>query len=196
MTEFWSSLTLLQQIFFVIAVSSSLFLLLQVILGLLGADGLFEQPDIDISTDLDGGDIGDAGNIGFLNVKSVVAFFFVGGWMGFFAASNNYSLIVVMLSSLISGFLALVLSTLLIRKLMGLQSSGNLKLDKAIGQTADVYLKIGPKSSDIGKVNVIVSGRFTELNAITMGDKIFKAGEKVCIIDVDENGNLIVEEAV
>ena len=210
MMQFLHSLTPVQGVFLVVAVVSTLFLVLQIVLAMFGADGIFEHPDLnldvhgDIPHDIAEGHVGDVGHagdvgqvhIGFFNMKSLLAFFFFGGWIGLLMSLYNHSLLAIFSSSLISASVALVLSTLLLRKLMSFQSSGNLKLENAIGQTADVYLKIGPKPSDIGKVTLIVQDRFVELDAVTSGDKIFKTGEKVSVIGVNEDHNLIVEEAV
>ena len=198
MTQYWQSLTSLQQIFFIMAVPATLFLILQAVMSFFGADGFLDGMDIDTPGDVDvdaGGDV-STHQIGFFNLKAIIAFLVVGGWMGFFMAGENFSVLVAVLSAFISGLISLVLVTVIIRKLMGLQSSGNMNYDDAIGKNADVYLKIGPKSTDIGKITLVVSGRFSEFNAMTMGDKIFKTGEKVCVIDIGENGTFIVEEAV
>lgn len=207
MSQYWDSLTILQQVFLIMAVPSTLFLILQALMAIAGVDGLLgDHIDIhheiphDVPSDVpsDGhGDMSATGHhIGFLNSKSIVAFFVVGGWIGFILADKDFSPLIAITIAFLSGIVSLVLATLLIRKLLGLQSSGNMKLEYAIGKNADVYLKIGPKSTDIGKVTLTVSGRFSEFNAITMGNKIFKTGDKVCVIDIAENGILVVEDAL
>ena len=68
-----------------------------------------------------------------------------------------------------------------------------LNLDRAIGQSAIVYLTVPAERSGLGKVHVSVQERFVEVPAITRHGAI-PTGSPVLVVDVDEDhpGALVV----
>lgn len=186
----WETLNLAQKIYFCIACPATVLLVVQIILLLVGFGS--GGGDIDADTDVDcpdaGGDVDGDGildndpGITLFSVRGLVAFFAIGGWLGYTLADNNLPLAIVI--SLVAGTAALVGMAFLMKWLTGLQSNGNINYSEAVGKIAEVYLTVPPKNQGSGKVTLNVSERFIEKSAIQAGDAPIPTGAKVKIISV------------
>lgn len=203
----WQTLNLAQKVFFCIATPASVFLIVQIILMLIGfgADvGGAGDVDVDVDADLDvdvdvdtdlssgGGEVldGDAG-FSLFTLRGLIAFFAVGGWVGYTFADGDLILSVCL--AIVSGTIALVLMGLILKWLMSLQSNGNLRYNDAIGTIGEVYLTIPPKDQGKGKVTVLLNERLVEHSAIQNGQEPLKTGKKVKIVAVVAD-NFVVEK--
>lgn len=187
----WTDWSVLQKVYFVIAMLFSLILVVQMILMLVGVG----NGDTDVDLDGDGTpDVtvdGDSG-LALFTVKGLVAFFAVGGWVGFALGDGMMKTVWVILISLASGLVALVVVGLLMKWISSLAENGNIDIGNAVGKTADVYLTIPAGCSAAGKITVELQGKLTEVEAMTEGEEI-KTGTKVKIIRADGD-TLIVEK--
>ncbi len=164
MTQWWESLTLLQQILFLIATPSTVVLIVQTIMLLIG---LGSDPDVDVAEVADASEVdgsSDSG-IGLFSVRGVMAFFAVGGFLGIFMIDVGLHPALAILIALAGGFAALVGIAYLMRALSRLAQSGNLNITNAVGKTAVVYIPIS--SNQPGKVHVTFQDRYTELVAVS-----------------------------
>lgn len=197
----WVTWNLAQKIFFCIAMPASVLLIVQIIMMLIGfgSGGADADVDADVDADIDI-DIDDVGTgevldadhgFGLFTVRGLIAFFTVGGWVGYTLADGNTVLAVV--AALLSGSVALVLMGLLLKWLTSLQSNGNLNYNDAIGLVGEVYLTVPVKDGGKGKVTVILNERLTELSAIQTGDQPISTGKKVKIVGMVSD-SFIVEE--
>ena len=151
--------------------------IVQVILLLVGfgsgggdADTDADCPDAGCGdTDSDGILDNDPG-ITLFSVRGLVAFFAIGGWLGYTLADNNLTLAIIV--SLVSGTAALVGMAFLMKWVTGLQSNGNIDYNEAVGKIAEVYLTIPPKNEGSGKVTLNVSERYVEKSAVQSGAKV------------------------
>ncbi len=198
----WETLNLAQKIFFCIATPASVLLIVQIVLMLIGFGSGGVDADADVSVDgdmadFDGTDAGsgevlDADNgFGLFTLRGLIAFFAVGGWVGYTLADGNVVLSVAL--ALVSGAAALVLMGLLLKWLVSLQSNGNLRPSEAIGLTAEVYLTIPPKDQGKGKINVLLDERLVEFSAVQTGDSPIATGKKVKILSTVAD-SFVVEE--
>lgn len=197
----WTDWNVAQKIFFLIAAPATVLLIVQIVMMLIGfGSGGDADADCDCDVDCDcdidvsdGGEVLDADHgFGLFTVRGLIAFFTVGGWVGYTLSDNHVVLAVIL--SVVSGGLALVLMGLLLKWLTSLQSNGNLRYDDAIGLIGDVYLTVPPKDSGKGKINVLLNERLTELSAVQMGESPIPTGKKVKIIGVIAD-SFLVEEA-
>lgn len=219
--EWWNELTGLQQFFGSLAIPATLIMVIQFVLLLFGfshgdgADGV----DVHVETDLHDSDVNsifDHSNDGFegdshdtidhdngevhdnvdalrlFTLRSIIAFFSIGGWMGVAAISWNASTIMAFILSFCAGWLALVFVAWSIRAALRMQQSGNIVLENAVGKIGEVYIPIPASNSGFGKVNVIVQDRLSEFDAVTQADRELKTGEDVTVIGVASEGVLIV----
>ena len=205
------NLTLFQTVFFIIAASSSIILIIQTVLAILGIGGgeggietgLAEGADGDIDVDVDSdSDVFERGQTsasdsGFrlFTVKGVMAFLMMGGWVGFMLSRSGAPEIMALACGVVSGFAALVMMAKTMQWLMGLQSDGTLKMKNTLGQTGQVYIKIPGREKGMGKVSVTVQERFCEFDAVTEETDDIKTGESVYVTDVRPGNVLVVEKS-
>ena len=189
MVAFWNGMNVLQKVYFCIGLAATLVLILQIITMLFGVG----ENTTDIDLDGDGEpDVSIDTSDGFtlFSVRGVVAFFAIGGCVGYIFADKNTALAIVL--SVVTGFLALVGMAFIMRGIMKMRSDGNINIAKAIGKTADVYLTIPAKDAGAGKITMTLEERFVELSAIQNGDTPLLTGTKVRVISV--NGDTLVVE--
>ncbi len=74
-----------------------------------------------------------------------------------------------------------------------LTNSGTLNYKNAINSIGEVYLPVGANRSNMGKVTVQVQGSFRELEALSDSLMDLKSGTIIKVVDVTNNGILIVE---
>ena len=168
-------------IYLVSAIAGCTIVLLQVVLQVLGLDSEADGADgADGDFDPDG-----HGNafFGYLSFKALCAFLGVFGLVGLIQlkGSNSFSLRVGI--AFASGMAGVVLVGWMMRSLAGLQSSGNVNPNNAVGQTATVYLRI-PENGGMGKVTVEIQGRSMEFDARSDGTAI-DTGARVTVVSVD-----------
>jgi len=217
--SWWNELTQLQRIFASVAIPATVIMVLQFILQLIGlANGAgadADADDVDAVSDVSDGiadDLSDAESdssfddgtpdddfdvdegqtgIRLFTLRSVIAFFAVGGWMGVAAIDWNLSDFMAVVLAIIAGSLALYFVAWIIYTFLRMQQSGNIRYENAVGKEGEVYLTIPPNGR--GKVNVVVQERLCEIEAISKTDRAIKTGEKVVVVDITEDGVLIVE---
>ena len=164
-------------IYWSIAVVTSALLGLLLILNLFG----FDIDDIEI----DG--LGDA-----FSFNATIALFCVGGWMGYMAeTTTNMSTIMVLVVAIVSGIIFYVISIYVLNKLKGLETSGTVDIENAVGQTATVYLTIPAEQQGDGQIQLIIQGGLKTYDAQTKNEAI-PTGTEVLVYDI-ENGKLLVE---
>lgn len=185
MVNWWNSLPLSQQIFALIAIPATAIMLVQALLLLVG---------VGLDTDIDGDGVPDADvdhdGLGLISIRSIVAFFSVGGWAGFVADAGKLPLAVSILIALTAGVLALLGITLLFKSVYKLQGEGNLSIENAVGKTGKVYLPIPPGGN--GKVTVLLQERLTELDAVSEDKNVLSTGESVIIVSVADAQTVVV----
>ncbi len=215
MTEWWESLSALQQVLAYIALPATFVLILQSILVLFGIG----HGEVDAHGDIGGighahveighahVDMGhahvDAGHAhdhseasdGFalFSIRGLVAFLSVGGWTGIVLDGTGANVIVTVFVSLLAGLAAMFVVALLFRLTAKLQSSGNIELRNAVGKSAKVYIPIPAEEKGVGKVTLTLQERFVEYDALTRAPQGLKTGEFVRVVAVANENTLIVE---
>lgn len=196
-TEWWNSLGIVGQVFALIAIPSTLVLVVQTVLLLFGiGDGDGDvDPGCDCGGDIDvhGGVDTDGDGFALFSVRGVVAMLAIGGWSGLAMYQAGLRLWLTVTLSLVFGLIALVVIAYMMRGVMRLQDSGNIEIERAVGKSAKVYIPIPANMSGTGKVNLTLQDRFIEVDAVTASDKILRTGESVRVTDVDASGTLVVE---
>ncbi|MDH5399792.1 MAG: hypothetical protein OEX02_16690 [Cyclobacteriaceae bacterium] len=166
------------QLYWYIALISSGVLGVVVLLNIFGFD--IDEVDVDIG-------IGDA-----FSLNSLIAFTCVGSWTGFLANKMTaFPPWLVLLISIVAGLSAYVGSILILRKLKGWESKGNINLENAIGSVGVVYLSIPGHKKGKGQIQIEIQGRLVTENAMTQGNKLV-TGTKILVYDVEKN-TLLVE---
>jgi hypothetical protein len=188
MFDWWESLSTLQRIFGLVAVPSTIVMIVQTILVVVG----FGDVDADVDGDVSDASLSDSSDgLALVSVRGIVAFFAIGGWTGIVMAHFQIHTFFVVLISVIAGFLALLFVAYMLKLTTKLQSKGNIEYKNAVGKFAKVYITI-PADGRLGKVNLTLQGRFAECDAVTQDGETLKTGQTVVVNGLIDSNTLIV----
>lgn len=188
MLEWFSNLESFPKVYWSIALIGSLIFTIVMIMAFIVGDA----DDIgDIDSDFDG-DIG--AGFQFISFKNLVGFFTIFGWSGIACIDAGLGTMPTLIISFISGIAMMLIMATLFYFIYKLSDSGTLNYKNAIGTVGEVYLTIGADRSKIGKVTVNVQGTMRELDALTDALSELKSGTVIKVVDVTQNGILIVTQ--
>lgn len=218
MQAWWESLTPMLRVLYCIAVPSTLILLLQTLLTMIGghSDGGVDVSDtsgIDMDVDtasldldgngvpdsletpdvIDGGNPADFGSLRLLTVQTVVTFLAVFGWVSIICVSAGLGGLVSGLIGGVCGVLMMFAVAKLVQASRRLAENGAINLRNAIGESASVYVPIPAKHQGMGKITMQLQGRFCEFDAVNAGSALLPTGTQVLVTDV--LGDTLVVEA-
>ncbi len=215
LSTWWGSLDLFTQILYCVSIPSTLILLIQTVLIIMGfGDG---GPDVNLSdtsgidlpdcdcgmcdvTDVSdvGGDIANPADIGAMHLftfQGIVTFLCVFSW----ASILTYMACQLIPVALIVGFVlgaAAMFGVAKIIQLMGrLAQNGNIVARKFLGETGTVYIPIPANAKGTGKINIALGERYVEFEAVTEGAEELTSGEAVRVTDIRSENILVVEKA-
>ena len=168
-------------------------LVLQTLAMLFGFGGLDDLDGLDATDgfELEGSD----GAFGFLSVRGLSAFLTFFGLAGWGGVSAGWPSWLTGLVALLSGFLIMALVGWIFSLQKHLYSEGNLKPERIVGQTGQVYLRIPPNASGKGKITVSIQDRSEQFEASTPTDydKELPTGCEVRITRMIAPGSFEVE---
>lgn len=180
------------ELFFLgIAAAGGTLLLCQFLLGLLGLGehGGVDQGDghLDVHHDSDHGDSdhGDSSHsswfFGMLSLRAIAAALTFFGLAGLAAHYRGLEPGHCVLIAIGAGGLSMYAVARLMRMLARLKSDGTVRMEKAVGLTGTVYLRIPARRSGAGKVTLVVQNRTVEWQAVTGQDEI-PTGARVTVV--------------
>lgn len=185
MVTWWNELSLIQQIFALIAIPSTLIMLIQTVMLLVGADDGDVDSDADVDVDADSG-------FALFSVRGIVSTLAVMGWSAV-ALLGTMDEIWAILISVVLGVLTLIGTAYLMHAVSKLQSSGNINVENAIGKVAEVYIPIPAAGRGTGKVTMTLQEKYGEYTALTTHGEKLTTGQFVRVVSVDGMGILVVE---
>ncbi len=209
METWWVALSGSEQFFWVIAIISTIFLLCQFVMLLVGLDDQHDgstDTDADFDGHVDGHDHDsdsdhdhDAGHHGlalksFFSIRSLVAFFLGFSWGGLGCLESGLSLSAAVAISIVIGIVMASVVLLIFRALVGLRSNGTLSVKNAIGQKGVVLILVPANKNGYGKVHVTVQGRLCDLTAVTDGDISLPRGTSITVKDVKGDSLVVVKD--
>ena len=184
--EWFTNLDWFDKIFWIVAlIGSGLFIIMMLVTFITG--GAEVDIDGDVDMDADGG-------FSFFTIKNLIAFFTIFGWSGIAGIDNDLSKSWVIIIATICGLIMMFIMAGLFYLISKLHDSGTLELKNAVGNIGEVYLTIGGGQTSIGKVTVRIQGALRELEALTNDEADLKTGSVIEVIDVTDNGILIVRK--
>lgn len=187
MELWWSSLTTALQVFYGIAIATSVLLALQLVLLLFGFDGDHDAGDYDA------GDGAHEAGVGVLSMRTVTAFFTGFGWGGVGALQQGFTLGAAVVIAVVSGGALMTAVFFLMRGLYSMRYSGTLDYRNAVGQAGSVYLPIPGAMAGPGQIEVLVQGRLCVVQAFTRAAEKIPNQARVKVVDVLDPQTLLVE---
>ena len=195
MINWWNSMDLTGQIFALIAIPSTLVLLVQSVMLIFGAGAG------DGGLDLDGDGIPDTpgsegdgdGGLALFSLRGIMSMAAVAGWSGLVMHEAEIPLVLTVSLAAAFGFIVMVAIAWFMKLATKLQQNGNLDIGYAIGKVGTVYIPVPPKMNGSGKINLTIQERFVEIDAKTPCDRKLMTGESVKITATDPAGLVIVE---
>ena len=198
MKAWWSGLTALQQSLFIIGFATTLFMIVQIIMivvgGMGGHEDAFEADgDVDSMDTFNDEGFGSISGLKLLSLRTIIVFLSIGSWMSFAMCPvfPKMQWLAVIIGAVV-GIGAAVAFAFIMRAFMRLQSAGNIDAANCKGQIAEVYLTIPASRASYGKVQVVVQERLTEFDAVTDSDKDIHTGAHVKVLDNINQGVLLV----
>ena len=191
----WSSMSTLEQVLFVLASSSTAIMIIFLILLLLGFDtdefdGV-DLPDMDVDGINDDPLTGIAG-LKVLTLRGVLVFLAIGSWTAFLLV-GALNVWFGLLIGLATGVIAAYIQALAFRATLKLESAGNVDYQNAVGKTGTVYLRIPKNRSGKGKISLILQDRLVEVDAITEEDEDIMPKSSVEVVRLLDSATLIVK---
>ena len=211
MYEWWNSLSTFAQVLSCIALPSTLVLLIQTILMLIGigsdnadvgdvdgdvgdidtditdSDGVFGEDVLEVDSDPTGLD-----GLRIFSVRGIIAFFVVFGWVGVALDEAGLKIPLNLVISAVCGIVVMFLVALLMRWVWRLQSDGTIDRRNAVGVSGSVYLTVPANREGVGKVNLTVQGSFIECEAVTDEAEPISTGKEIVVVGLSGQNTLVV----
>lgn len=192
MINWWNELLLIQQIFALIALPSTLLIIIQTILMLIGIGG-DSDAEVDADIDIDDGiEVPDDG-LAIFSVRGVTSMLCITGWVAVALLETSLPQGISIAIAILCGIATLIGMAYLMRAVYRLQSSGNIDVENCVGKIGEVYIPIPSTGNGSGKINLTVQEKFSEFTAITTSAEQLKTGAFVRVVAVSESGVLVVE---
>jgi hypothetical protein len=180
-SEWWGAFSQIEQIFWGIAILSTIIFIIQVALSFIGLDSDLES-EFD---DIDGG-------FSIISFRSLIAFLMFFGWGGIVSLNEGIGLSKTIMIAFLTGFLAMMAVAYLFSLMLRMQESGTVDLSTIIQDVADVYLTIPAKGSGKGRIQISVQGKVMELDAITDAE-VIKTGAKARVLRILKDNVILVK---
>lgn len=199
--EWYNALPAPLQVYWVIALITSLVFLIQMVLTFIGIGDA--DSDMDFGSDADfGGDAdfsdGDTldtgGAMQLFTIRSLINFLLGLGWGGVCLYSVIPNTIVLSLVAILVGLLFVYIFLIIYKQLRKLERNGAYHIDDCVGKTVDVYLTVPAARSGKGKVQISFSGSVQELAALTDSEAPLRSGSKVRVLEVIDSTTVLVEK--
>tara|TARA_R110002074_G_scaffold161739_1_gene319983 strand:- start:2972 stop:3541 length:570 start_codon:yes stop_codon:yes gene_type:complete len=185
--DWFLELTSFQKIYWLITGISTLIFFVVLISTFIGADtddigGVDAEIDADIGAGFQ-----------FFTLKNLVAFFTIFGWSGIASIDAQNSNLTTIIISSVCGLIMMSIMATMFYYISKLNSSGTLKMKNALNSIGEVYLTVGANRSKTGKIQIKIQGALRELEALTDYHEDLKQGKIIKVIEVTNNGMLIIE---
>ena len=181
------------RIYWSVALITSALFVIQVALTFIGLG----HGDVDVDFQAadatpDGGLEGVDGAMQIFTVRNVINFLLGVSWGGVCLWDVIPSRVLLAVVSVFIGLCFVGLFLLLYRQMMRLQASGNIRIESAVGQVCQVYLRIPSGRSGAGKVQISINNSVREYDALTDGDAL-PTGTDVKVVEAINATTLLVE---
>jgi hypothetical protein len=191
--NWWGALDLMEQILYCVAIPSSLFLILQAILIVVGGGDSEGGLDMDAEFDYSAAPK-DFGAASMFSLQGFASFFCALGWGSLLLYQSGIPPVFAIMSAFLLGVAVMFAIAKVMFYLSKLAQSGTLEVNKLVGCTGSVYLTIPPKGEGKGKVMVQTSERLLEFEAVSESGTAIANNVIVQVVDIIGENVLVVEK--
>ncbi len=190
MIQFFDSIGL-GTIYFFVASTATIFLVLQFLLSLIGIGDFGFEGDIDGETGLetDSGDVS-----GFFSLRGILSFLSVFGWTGLVTLQMDIHYFVGIVISIVAGAVMMFLVGILFIGIHKLSVDNTAKTKNSLDKNGTVYLPIPKNMSGQGKITIRFDGAERELRAITEESEDIQRGVMVKVVEIIDSGLVKVKK--
>lgn len=176
------------QIFWYVAIPTSIVFTIQTLMTFVGADAS-DGIDADFDADFDGTDA----PFQLFSLRNLVNFLLGFSWTGisFYSTIESQNWLIALSTAV--GFVFVLMFFFVINQIKKLAEDNTFKLNHAINKTADVYLSIPGQKSGKGKIALNVKGSYHELDAVTEGETL-ETGAVVTVVGIVNSDLLLVKK--
>ena len=193
--EWYNGLPSTLQVYWVIALITSLVFVVQMVLTFIGIGDADADADFGGDTDISDGSTLDAGGaMQLFTMRNIINFLLGLGWGGVCLYSVIPNAVVLSIAAILVGVAFVYVFILIYRQMRRFEKNGAFDIKECVGHTVDVYLTIPAKRSGSGKVQVSFYGSVQELAALTESDSPIRSGAKVRILEIVDGGTVLVEK--
>lgn len=186
-TDWWGALDSIQQTYVILIFMGGLLFLIQIIFSFFGGE-LGDGTDVGVANDFGVSDY----SFKFFSLQTVSSFLLIGGLVGLYVAhKTDGNHLISTPCAIVSGLAMAYLVNFVIKKMLSLQTSGNLNYKKAIGLSGKVYLKI-PVGGE-GQIEFDFNNRRLYCKAISKNSQELYTGTRIKIVAVTSDSVFVVE---
>lgn len=187
MMEYLDGLAPLLRTFWLIAIPTSLFFIVQTIMTFAGGGDSDVETDTDADFDMDGGDL----DFHIFSLRNLINFLLGFSWAGisFWNIIANKNVLIFI--AFLTGAFFVYIFFFVIKQVMKLAEDNSFHIKETLDKTAEVYLTIPANKTGKGQVLISVKGATHQLIAMTENDSI-KTGTLVKVVRIENENILIV----
>lgn len=175
MAEFFNSLDGLGKTYLFCALFGTLLFVIRTGMSFLGGDTDVDGDFGDMEADF--GEADSDTSFQLLSLQAFTGFFMMFGLVGLAMLESDFEAGFSIPAAVMAGLFSIWILDRVYNFLKGLQHSGTLNLEKAVGEEGTVYLTI--PEAGVGKVQVPIQGRLKEISAVAKNRQEIPTGERI-----------------
>lgn len=184
--DIFRSLDPMLQGFWILALVSSVFFLMQTVSIFIGYDA--DDPGFGGDADF------DSEGFQIVSIKTIICFILGFGWTGVLFWHTIGNRLLIALLAFFVGLAFMLIIAFLLRWVTKLDRDNTFNIEKTVGHAAKVYLRIPAKRADTGKVLVSLDGSMHELEALTDDIEPIPTGGSVVVVSTIKDSIVLVKQ--
>lgn len=193
METWWGSLDPFMQTLWGIAIFASLVFIIQSVMTFVGMDSNTDfEADFEGDMSVDGG--GESTPFQLFTFRNLINFLLGFSWTAIAVRASTESTAMILIASVIVGVLLVAAVMFLFKWMSGMQQSGTIDMNEAVGCKGAVYLTVPAHRSGEGKVQITVRGAIREYDALTDGERLIN--ETPIRVTAVLNGHTVLVEKI
>jgi len=180
----------METVFIICTILGGTLVVCQVAAGLFGFGA---ETDTDVDHDFADADHGNS-FLGMLSIRAITSallFFGLGGLTALYYGAEELTAFLVGVGA---GFATLYAVAAMMKTIAQLKHDGTVRVERSLGHTGTVYLRVPAAKTGTGKVHLMLQNRTVEYQAVTVGAEL-PTGAPVRVVGVVSSDTVEVEAA-